>query len=93
MIPLRNNPSQKASTWRLVAEHSAVLGVTSLLLVQAPFAQQAPTQAPATQANTELVQRMPEDDKSGWLRVELAVVVDASDETLTSERWPLFPKG
>jgi len=91
MIPLRNNPSQKASTWRLVLS-TPLLGVTSLLLVQAPFAQQAPTQAPATQANTELVQRMPEDDKSGWLRVELAVVVDASDETLTSERWPLFPR-
>ena len=37
-------------------------------------------------------ERLPDDEPSGWLKIELAIVIDAQASTLESERWNPFPE-
>ena len=37
-------------------------------------------------------ERLPDDEPSCWLKIELAIVIDAQASTLESERWNPFPE-
>ena len=49
----------------------------------------------ATQEEETITVNIPENldpnDGSGWLQIELAVLVDDRESSLASESWPLYP--
>ncbi len=72
---------------------AVLMAQTSLTAAQAPL-NIAPKLIPESEQITPTIKApLPEPDSlSGWLQIEVAVLIDTKDTTLTSEQWPLFPE-